>query len=48
VEEMKNPSQMQQPTKELLWLAHDVGLWTCIINSKKQALRGLMKIIDDT
>jgi hypothetical protein len=25
----------------LQWLAHVIGLWTCIVDSKKQALRGL-------
>jgi hypothetical protein len=47
VEEM-NPDQMQQPTEELLWLVHVGGLWIHIVNSKKQTLRGLKKIIDDT
>jgi len=47
VEGRKNFDQVQQFAKESLWLAHVVGLWTCVVNSKKQASRGL-KIIDDT
>jgi len=47
VEEMRNLDQMQQLAEESLWLAHVAGLWTCIIDSKKQASRGLNKTIDD-
>jgi hypothetical protein len=32
VEKMKNPNQVQQLTKELLWLAHAIGLWTHLKN----------------
>jgi len=32
---MKNPDQVQQPTKESLWLAHAAGLWTHVVNSGK-------------
>jgi hypothetical protein len=47
VEEMKNPDQVQQPVEKLLWLAHITRLWTCAVDSKKQALKGLKKIVDD-
>jgi len=33
--------------EELLWLTHVVGLWTCVVDSKKQASRGLKKIAND-
>jgi hypothetical protein len=38
---------MQQPVEELLWLVHTARLWTCIIDNKKQALRGLKKTVDN-
>jgi hypothetical protein len=44
VEEMKNPNQMQQPVEKWLWLVHNARLWACIVNSKKQTLKGLKKI----
>ncbi len=44
----ENPNQVQQLVEESLWLAHVVGLWTRVIDSKKQASRGLKKIVDDT
>jgi hypothetical protein len=47
VEEMKNPDQVQQPVKELLWLAHTTSLWIHAIYSKKQASKGLKKIAND-
>jgi hypothetical protein len=31
----KNSDQMQQPIKELLWLAHIARLWTHNVNSEK-------------
>jgi hypothetical protein len=34
--------------EKLLWLPQVAGLWTNIIDSKKQALRGLKKAVDDT
>jgi hypothetical protein len=43
---MKNLDQVQQPIKKSLWLVHVVELWTHIVNSEKQALRGLKNIID--
>jgi len=42
---MKNPNQVHQPTKELLWLAHVVGLWTHTIGSEKWTSRGLKKLL---
>jgi hypothetical protein len=47
MEEVSNPNQVEQLVEELLWLVHIVGLWTCNVNHKKQAYRGLKKIIDD-
>jgi hypothetical protein len=41
VEEMKNLDQVQQPTKESLWLVHVAKLWTHIVNGEKQASKGL-------
>jgi hypothetical protein len=38
---MENPHQVQQRAKESLWLTHVARLWTCIVNNKKQALKGL-------
>jgi hypothetical protein len=43
----ENPNQVQQLVEESPWLAHIVGLWTCTIYNKKQASRGLTKIVDD-
>jgi hypothetical protein len=43
----EEPWQVQQFDKESLWLVHVVGLWTCTIDSKKQASKGLKKIVDD-
>jgi len=43
----ENPNQVQQPTEESLWRAHIVGLWTRVIDSKKQASGGLKKTVDD-
>ncbi len=40
-------NQVQQLVEELLWLEHVAGLWTHVIDSKKQALRGLKKITND-
>jgi hypothetical protein len=47
VEEMKNHDQMQQFVEKSLWLVHIVKLWICVINSKKQTLKGLKKIAND-
>jgi hypothetical protein len=47
VEEMKNPDQVQQLAKELLWLVHAIRLWTHAVNNKKQASRGLKKTTND-
>jgi hypothetical protein len=47
LEEIRNPDQMQQPIEELLLLVHTARLWTCIIDNKKQALRGLKKTVDN-
>jgi hypothetical protein len=44
---MKNLDQVQQPIEKSLWFAHATRLWTCDANIKKQALRGLKKIVDD-
>jgi hypothetical protein len=44
--EVRNIDQMQQLAKGSIWLAHVARLWTCIIDSKKQASRGLNKTID--
>jgi hypothetical protein len=44
---MRNLDQVQQFVEELLWFMHVAGLWTHIIDSKKQESRGLKKIIDD-
>ncbi len=44
---MKNIDQVQQPTEELLWLMHVAGLWTKVVNNKKQVLKGLKKIVND-
>jgi hypothetical protein len=44
---MKNLDQVQQFIEKLLWFMHVAGLWTHIIDSKKQASRGLKKTIDD-
>jgi hypothetical protein len=38
---------MQQFVEELLWFAHVVGLWTCVVDNKKQASKGLKKTVDD-
>jgi hypothetical protein len=45
---MMNPNQVQQLAKKVLWLMHAASLCTHVINSKKQALRGLKKSTDDT
>jgi hypothetical protein len=47
VEKLRNFNKVQQPTEELLWLAHAIRLWTHIVDSKKQALRGLKMTDDD-
>jgi hypothetical protein len=47
VEEMRNLDQVQQPAKKSLWLMHIIGLSDNAINSKKQASKGLKKIVDD-
>jgi hypothetical protein len=47
VEEMKNLDQVQQPVEELLWFANVTRLWTYVVDSKKQASKGLKKTIDD-
>jgi hypothetical protein len=47
VEEIKYFNQVQQFGEKSLWLTHVAGLWTCVVNSKKQASMGLKKIIDD-
>ncbi len=44
---MKNLDQVQQHIEESLWFTHATRLWTCDINIKKPALRGLKKIVDD-
>jgi hypothetical protein len=41
MEEVSNPNQVEQLVEELIWLVHIVGLWTCNVNHKKQAYRGL-------
>jgi hypothetical protein len=46
VEDIRNPNQVQH-VEESLWLMHIARLWTCVIDSNKQALRGLKKIVDD-
>ncbi len=33
---MKNFDKMQQPIEESLWLVYVVGLWTFVVNCKKQ------------
>jgi hypothetical protein len=43
----EEPWQVQQLAKESLWLVHVIGLWTCNVDSKKQASKGLKKTIDD-
>jgi hypothetical protein len=45
MEKMK--SLNQSVLASLLWLVHNAGLWTCAIDSKKQASKGLKKIGDD-
>jgi len=47
MEEMRNPNQVVQYVEELLWLVYVTRLWTCAIDNKKQALRGLKKTNDD-
>jgi len=47
VEKLRNLNQVQQPAEELLWLAHAIRLWTHIVDSKKQASRGLKMTNDD-
>jgi RNase P/RNase MRP subunit p29 len=42
----ENPNQVQQLAEESLWRAHVVGLWTRVIDSKKQALKGLKETVD--
>jgi hypothetical protein len=44
---MRNPNQVQQPIEKSLWLARVAGLWTHVVNNKKQALKGLKKIVND-
>jgi hypothetical protein len=39
--------QVQYLVEESLWLEHVAWLWTHVIDSKKQALRGLKKITND-
>jgi hypothetical protein len=46
VEEMKNLDQVQQLVEESLWLVHIARLWTHIVDSKKEASKGL-KTVDD-
>jgi hypothetical protein len=38
---------MQKSIEKLLWLVDIAKLWTCIVDSKKQASKGLKKIVDD-
>jgi len=33
--------------EKLLWFTHAAKLWTHVVNNKKQALRGLKKIVND-
>jgi hypothetical protein len=47
VEEMGNPNQVQELIEKLLWLTHVARLWTYVVNIKKQASRGVKKIVDD-
>jgi hypothetical protein len=44
---MRKPDQVQQLIEESLWLVHVARLWTRVVDSKKQALSGLKKTIDD-
>jgi hypothetical protein len=43
----EEPNQMEQLTEKSLWLAHVAKLWTHTIDNKKQASKGLKKIIDN-
>jgi hypothetical protein len=44
---MKNPDQVQQLVEKLLWLVHIARLCTRIVDSKKQASRGLKKTANE-
>ncbi len=38
---------MQELIEKLLWLTHVAGLWTFVVDIKKQASRGVKKTVDD-
>jgi hypothetical protein len=43
----EEPDQVQQPIEKSIWFAHVAWLWTHVVDSKKQTLRGLKKIAND-
>jgi hypothetical protein len=44
---MRTPNQLQQLVEKSLRLVHIAGLWTHVVDNKKQALRGLKKIVNN-
>ncbi len=48
MEEIRKTDQVQQPVEESLWFAHVAGLFTYVVDSKKQASKELKRIAHDT
>jgi hypothetical protein len=43
---MRSPNQLQKLIEKSLGLMHIAGLWTHVVDNKKQAWRGLKKTVD--
>jgi hypothetical protein len=46
VEEMKNFNQVQQLAEKSLWFVHTASPWIHVIYNKRQASKGLNKIVN--